>query len=209
MIFITTLGFVTLMGFYGSWHCGAMCGPITMNLKKNSEFWIYQASRLISYLIMTAIVYFFAQAFLKSNIDLLRISASVLMGLTLVWMGYLNFKNGKPTPDFLTKILNQIPFQQQKLIFSKPILLGLMTGLFPCGWFYSFLLLTPQMKNIYQALLLMSVFWLTALPMLASFRGVVLKVIQESPQSYRRIASLVLVFAGLLSILGQWSWAFN
>lgn len=209
MVFLSSMGLVILMGFYGSWHCGAMCGPITMNFKKSSEFWLYQLSRLMSYSLMTVFIYQFSQVFLKSNLTALRVGASVLMGLTLIYMGFLNWHQGKPTPNWMLKITQRIPLKIQKKIFANPMLLGLWTALFPCGWLYSFLLLTPQMKNLGQALVLILLFWSTALPIMMSFRGIVLKLIQESPRRYQRTASIVLIFAGLLSIFGQWSYSLS
>lgn len=209
MIFLSSMGLVLLMGFYGSWHCGAMCGPITMNLKRSSSFWIYQMGRLVSYLLMTILLFKFAQVFLKSNLMPLRVGASFLMSFSLFLMAYFNYKNGKPTPDLFSQVLNFISFKQQKKIFAQPLLLGLLTGLFPCGWFYSFLLLAQQMPDIKKAFVLIMIFWSTGLPALFSFRGVMLKIIQDSPVRYQKISTLVLVFAGVLSILGQWSWYFN
>ena len=205
MIFLSSMGLVLLMGFYGSWHCGAMCGPITMNFKRANEFWIYQASRLFSYLLMTTVIYQFSQLFLKSDLTPLRLGASVLMGVTLIYMGYNNYRKGTPTPNWISQLAKKLPFQIQKKIFANPFLLGSLTALFPCGWLYSFLLLTPQMPSLVEAWILMAVFWSTALPVMMSFRGIVLKIIQESPRRYQQTASLVLIFAGLLSIFGQWS----
>jgi sulfite exporter TauE/SafE len=205
MTFFTILGFALMMGFYGSWHCGAMCGPVTMNFKAKNDFLIYQLARLAAYVVLTTLIFYFSQWFLKSDFIFVRIVTSLSMGLILIYMGYVNYKNGKPTPDFLSHFLKLIPFKKQKIIFSSPLLMGLFTGLLPCGWLYSFVLLTPQLKNIWQAIALIFVFWLTAIPALATFRGVMLKMIQQSPVNYQKISSVVLVIAGLLSIVGQWS----
>ncbi len=84
-------------------------------------------------------------------------------------------------------------------------MLGLLTGLFPCGWLYSFLMLSTQMKTVPLALLLIFIYWLAALPALLVFSGFMKNLIRSSPLRHQTISGVVLIIAGILSILGHWA----
>jgi sulfite exporter TauE/SafE len=95
---------------------------------------------------------------------------------------------------------------KNKLLIDKfPVLLGLLTGLFPCGWLYSFVILASQMTTLTESVLVIFIFWLTSLPAFLVFTGFIAQLIRKSPVSYQRISAIVLIAAGLFSILGHWA----
>lgn len=196
-----------VLGFLGSWHCGVMCGPLCSNFKTRKDFYLYQSGRLLSYLLIGLILFFGTQYFLSVDSRPLKLVISILFGLLFLTFGLAQLQMIKY--EIISK--NWIKWQfklmskNRKYILKFPVLLGLFTGLFPCGWLYSFLLLSSQMKSLSASLFLILIFWLTALPAFAAMNGFMQKLIKSSPLSYQKISALILIIAGLFSIFGHWA----
>jgi sulfite exporter TauE/SafE len=138
----------------------------------------------------------------------LKIFASLILGLLLIFFGLVQlnfFPQRKRFGFFLFKFQNKIMMKNKLLIDKFPVLLGLLTGLFPCGWLYSFVILASQMTTLTESVLVIFIFWLTSLPAFLVFTGFIAQLIRKSPVSYQRISAIVLIAAGLFSILGHWA----
>lgn len=202
-IFVT----VFVMSFLGSWHCGVMCGPLSCNFRKRESFFSYHVGRLISYLILASLLFYGAHFFLDTDSRKVKLIASLFFGILLILFGLMQIQvlsQPKHWRFRLFKLQHEI-LQRHKTTLQKfPGLLGLMTGLFPCGWLYSFVVVSSQMKTLPEALSVMSIFWLTSLPAFLVFTGFMSQLIKNVPISYQKISAAVLIFAGLLSIFGHW-----
>lgn len=202
-IFVT----VFIMAFLGSWHCGVMCGPLSCNFRKRENFFSYHLGRLISYAALVTLLFFGVHYFLDLDSRGLKLGASLFFGVLLILFGLMQVQV-VPQPKRwyfrLFKIQYQIIQKHKETLKKFPILLGLMTGLFPCGWLYSFVMVSSQMKSLPQALTIIFIFWLTSLPAFLVFTGFMNQLIKNVPVSYQRISAAVLILAGLLSIFGHW-----
>lgn len=201
------LGSVFVMGFLGSWHCGVMCGPLSCNFRAQKDFFSYHLGRLLSYLFISGLLFYGTQFFVNTESRVLRLSASVIFGLVFIYFGLvqLSILNNR---RFLFKYYKfQFKFlEKNKAVYTKfPVVLGLLTGFFPCGWLYSFLLLSSQTRSWPMSLMLIFIFWLSSLPAFIVFNGFMQNLIKRSPVKYQIISGFVLIVAGLLAILGHWS----
>lgn len=194
------------MGFIGSLHCASMCGPLSCSLKNKKQFKSYHVGRLISYLAMASVLFFGSQYFintdsrpLKLAVSLFFAAAFVLFGL--VQMDVIKFKNQIKIYKYQFVLMSSA----RSLIDRFPIVLGLLTGLFPCAWLYSYLLLSSQMKIYPQAMLVIFILWMTSLPAFYFFTAVLQKLVKNSKISYQKISGFILIAAGLFSVLGHWS----
>lgn len=200
-------GSILMMGFLGSWHCGVMCGPLSCNFKAHKDFVTYHLGRLVSYLVLSSLLYFGIQYFLNVESRSLKLAASVFFGIIFIYFGLAQL-NLFSIKRFLFKYykFQFLLLDRFKNLYKKfPVLLGLLTGLFPCGWLYSFLLLSSQMKSWSQASLVVVLFWLTSLPAFLVFTGFMQGLVKNSPIRYQTLSGVVLIVAGVLSILGHWS----
>ena len=196
-----------IMGFLGSWHCGVMCGPLSCNFKGKEDFFSYHLGRLISYLFMGALLFYGTHYFINTESRKLKLVASLVFGVLFIYFGLvqLDFFKNKRLQFKYYKLQFKL-LEKSKAISKKfPIVLGLLTGLFPCTWLYSFLLLSSQMTSVGAAMALIFVFWLTALPAFMVFTGFMQNLVKAAPISYHKISGLVLIAAGLFSILGHWA----
>lgn len=208
MVQTSVFGALAVMAFLGSWHCGVMCGPLSCNFRKKESFFSYHLGRLISYSLISVMLFHGAHYFLNTESRGLKLGASIFFGLLLVGFGLIQLQiwPGQKRLSFkFFKVQHLILTRHQRLLNRFPILLGLLTGLFPCGWLYSFLLLSSQMKTLPQALLVIVIFWATSLPAFLVFNGFMSQLIRSAPVSYQKISAVVLILAGILSILGHWA----
>lgn len=195
-----------VMGFLGSWHCGVMCGPLSCSFRKVPHFFAYHLGRLFSYLFFGAILYFGFHYFVNVESRVLKSVATFFFGGLFLFFGLsqLNIISSSKYFFKVYKLQFRILENARKTAQKFPFLLGLLTGLFPCGWLYSFLLLSSQMKSLSQALILIFVFWLTSLPAFLIVTTFMQKLIRSSPSSHQKISGVILILAGLLSLMGHW-----
>jgi|GEM_PF-6618403 len=196
-----------IMGFLGSWHCGVMCGPLSCNFKKNNQFISYHLGRLASYLLMATLLFSGSQIMISMDSRPLKIISSLLFAGVFIYFGLkqLELINDDRKLTFFSKFQIKLLKYTQKISQKFPVVLGLLTGLLPCAWLYSFLILASQMKNYGAALTLVIIFWMTSLPVFFVFNRSIQALIIKSHISYRKIAGIVLIAAGVLSLLGHWS----
>lgn len=203
---LALVGSFLLMGFMGSWHCAAMCGPLCTNFKNQNDFMFYQFGRLLSYLMIGSLLFYGIHYFLDTDSRPLKLTASLVYGIVFILFGLMQLSliKNKTIQYKYSKIQFKI-FQKNKEIIQKfPLVLGLLTGLFPCAWLYSFLFLSTQMQTISHSLFLIFIFWFTALPAFMAFTGFMQSLIKYSPISHQKISGLVLIAAGLFAIIGHW-----
>lgn len=201
-------GAIFVMAFLGSWHCGVMCGPLSCNFRKKSSFTSYHLGRLISYLFMASLLFWGVHYFLDTDSRALKMGVSIFFGFLLIVFGLAQlqkFPNQKRISFKFFKVQHIILEKYRTYLSRFPILLGLLTGFFPCGWLYSFLVLSSQMKSWTQAICVIFIFWFSSLPAFLVFSGFMSQLVKASPASYQKISACVLIFAGLLSIMGHWA----
>lgn len=201
------MGSVFVMGFLGSWHCGVMCGPLSCNFKENRDFFTYHLGRLLSYLIFGALLFSGTQYFMNTDSRALKMAASIFFGLLFIFFGLIQLNILKENRYFFKFYRAQFYLiEKNKTIAKKfPVILGLLTGLFPCAWLYSFLILASQMKTLPQSLTVILIFWLTSLPAFLVFTGFMKNLIKSSPLRYQKISGVILIVAGIFSVLGHWA----
>jgi uncharacterized protein len=197
---------VLVMGFMGSLHCAGMCGPVSCSLRNGKQFKSYHLGRLISYLILGSLLYYGSQFFVSTDSRFLKLAFSLIFSVLFVLFGLVQMNILKFTGQFkLYKYQFGLMSSLRSVIDKFPIVLGLLTGLFPCAWLYSFLLLSSQMQSYSMSVLVIFMLWATSLPAFYFFTTVLQKLVKNSKLSYQKISGFILITAGLLSVLGHWS----
>ncbi|MEC9281566.1 MAG: sulfite exporter TauE/SafE family protein [Bdellovibrionota bacterium] len=156
---IVPFGILALSAF-GGLHCISMCGPLCLGFNKSvSDSVKYHLARLVSYLILASIIFYFRIS-LKASAIWQSISSVAELSLLLSLLamgGYLILKNSNWSP-LKRKSSNSIfPFQKVGNFLArrnllKPAVIGFVNGFIPCGWLYSFLIvvsLAPTLSHTY------------------------------------------------------------
>lgn len=163
------------LGLSGSVHCSLMCGPLaSLSCKGQNQKTGYFVARIATYtilgfasgLLMTTVVKpyfqntsrFFAIAF---GTVLALISTIQLISLIFKKNLFFSFKSLplKNVNYFINTAISRSPF-------SKPVTLGAITGLLPCGLLYLALLQAALFAHPLKSGIAMAVFGLSTTPAL-------------------------------------------
>lgn len=187
----------------GSWHCAGMCGAIACSSALQGRSHLYHLGRMLAYVTLGICAGFLGEKILSSQLSLLQKLSAVLMGLTLTLVG-------------ISFLANRQIKMSQSLAFVFPLLkrtqkhgllLGLLTGLLPCGWLYSFVTLAIATKSPSQGGLMMFLFWLGTVPALTVMSASMGRLMHLNLQTHARyVRSLtggLLILAGIYSLFSH------
>jgi sulfite exporter TauE/SafE len=145
MLTVVAAGF--LQGIFSSFHCIGMCGPLAAaTLDRNESFhlshFFYQTGRGISYIIIGLFFGLVSTQVNKFGFEFTGIqyfSAILAIVISLIIFLMIITKNSKSlnTGWLFKKIIQPIQHHKKQLGIIFPFLLGLASGLLPCGVLYS------------------------------------------------------------------------
>ena len=218
------------LGFFGSFgHCLGMCGPISIafslshNHQESSSRWnkiqfhgLLNLGRMISYTLVGAGIGALGSVLVAGGqiagigSDLRRFIA-IFTGLLMIWFGLVQLN---------PKILPKIPFLNPMIIgnlhdrfnrvMSKlslnnsqltPLFLGMIWGLFPCGFLYAAQIKAAETTNIWQGGATMLAFGLGTLPTMMGI-GVLSGLLSSDKRSQLfKLGGWITVTIGILTLL--------
>src|SRR5690554_2042226 len=164
------------MGFFGSLHCVAMCGPLVLALPVSgrSAWWgtlnrlVYQFGRILTYGVLGL-----ALGLLGNTIAVKgwQQVISIGTGSLLVLMGLFNFFSGH-FPGLVKRqqqIMQPVIRQMGYWLFRPggSLLAGALNGLLPCGMVYMALAAALNADTVWGGGSFMVSFGLGTLPMMA------------------------------------------
>lgn len=145
MIYLSAL----LLGFFGSFHCVGMCGPIALSLPNiGNGKWnfitgklIYNFGRIITYSILGLMVGIIGHRFAMAGFQkFLSIGAGLLILVSVALFSFGNTQKPTIFNSWLLRYTSQIKslFRQLFGMRSRMTLLsiGIVNGLLPCGFVY-------------------------------------------------------------------------
>ena len=154
------------LGFFGSFHCVGMCGPIAMSIPRSSNRFgalsvssgIYNTGRILTYSVFGLIF-----GFLGAHITIsgFQGTLSILLGVAIILGVVFSKWFRKNRPAYLEKFSQGITSAYGKLIRKQSIPalfgMGILNGLLPCAFVYSglaaaILTETPLHSMSYMAL---------------------------------------------------------
>lgn len=146
---------------FGSWHCGAMCGPIAAALAARGPLWPYHVGRGLAYLSAGAVAGAFGQNLLFSESMALRGALALFLGSYFV-LSFAGVISAAPTRG--------LPVLYRRLASPRrsALILGATSVLLPCGWLWTFLAAAAASGSAHAGLLVMSALWLNSLPALSA-----------------------------------------
>jgi sulfite exporter TauE/SafE len=181
--------------FLGSWHCAGMCSPIASMMAQKKSLWQYHVGRMISYVALGFLGGGLGEALLDNEIFSIRVAATALMGITLCVMGLSYFSNSIKFPSAILSKLHFFRWHRSSLI------VGLLTAFLPCGWLYTYAAAAVASRSPWAGALILFLFWLGGLPALSVLPMVVRKSLQQAGLRHKKIAGVILIVAGLYSLM--------
>lgn len=161
---------ITLASVLGSVHCLAMCGPL-VGLHGGGRSlrlaFTHAAGRLVTYAAFGA-----GAGAVGSAIDVagrlghVQRAATLLSGaLIVVWGVKLAYSRphaqAKPGANAFGTALVKLRSRRPA---RRAVLLGMLTGLVPCGWLWAFVVTAAGTGSIAGGALVMTAFWLGTVP---------------------------------------------
>jgi sulfite exporter TauE/SafE len=186
--------------FFGSWHCAVMCGPIASLMAHRKSLLSYHLGRGMSYIALGALGGLVGSFFLNNSFRSVRIFSAFFFATLLIGMG-IQISRGKKSSFTLSRWIHSL-YRPGFPGFT----LGLISVFLPCGWLYSYVLAAAATHSALSGAVVMSLFWLGGLPSLSALSLWLRQSIQMVPRQKQITAGLILVFAGLYSLMSfYWS----
>ncbi len=133
---------VFIISILGSSHCLVMCVPIASGIQRLS--W-YHFGRLIAYLSIGLILYYFTTQVIKSPYYQLAVGFIFLL-------------------YFVYSFLRSRKNCHMREPLRRSLLTGVLSGALPCGWLYLSLYLFAQKESLGIFLVSIFIFWISTLP---------------------------------------------
>jgi sulfite exporter TauE/SafE len=191
----------------GSIHCGAMCGGLSLSVGRGTRLQgIYQGARLLAYLAVGAFAGWGGSAlFDQDMLAWVTASGAFILAVYLVASGVHLFLLGRPAEipgGFFGPLLLAVSgFSRTFSPGPRAFLTGFFTPLLPCAWLFTSIVLAVNSGNAaYGALILFSV-WIGSLPALVAGPALFRRVTRNFQARGRKAIAVLMVFAGLFSIL--------
>ncbi|MGH1346029.1 MAG: sulfite exporter TauE/SafE family protein [Nannocystales bacterium] len=223
MIELAALGTVLGASLLGSLHCAGMCGPLAavasapsrthlpvVQTKQPTSAVHYNLGRLAAYVALGL-----GAGAMGALVDLggamvgVQGVALLLAGVALVGIGIRGlwqWARGTSSAVVATGPVRWAARLRGKRSF--PALLGILTGLMPCGWLWAYVVVAAGTGSISDGALVMATFWLGTVPALAVV-GVALGKLGRRAGTHLRwaVPLLMLVAGGLtLTTRGRMVW---
>jgi len=196
-----------VLGFMGSIHCLAMCGPlvVAVNARKQQNLKdkaLYNAGRIFTYCLMGVLAGVFGSGIKwAAGQQVLSILTGALLvgGLLISWIG--NNDNGNLAARFTAKIKLRL---SSLLKSQKPGMwwFGMFNGMLPCGLTYVALAAAVSLGSLPEAILYMAVFGIGTSPMMWSVVSLFQRLKIRSIGGNRLVAGFTWFLAFLLIVRG-------
>lgn len=183
--------------FFGSWHCGVMCGPIATYMASKKSLFSYHLGRFCSYTLLGLLAGFIGQFFLNSQFIFLRYVSAAMLAAILILSGF-NLIRPHPRTSPFTKLLHRLQAFQ---IGQSGFVVGLLTALLPCGWLYTYVTAAVASQSPVAGAITMTLFWLGGLPALSAVPMMIRQAVKSTDFRQQKIAGFVLIAAGIYSIV--------
>lgn len=224
---------VFLASLVGSIHCVGMCGGFVLcfssggtssRIKNNlTPHILYHLGRLCSYSILGGIAGLLGELFdavAESAVGFEKLAA-LITGVMLIFWGIQSLLELKSSlsdrlvgigagriESFFSKVLGK-PYGENlgKNLSAnwsyRALLIGLMSGLLPCGWLYAFVAVAVASGSMLNGMLTMAVFWLGTLPALAAV-GACSHLLSATIRKFLpKFSALLIILAGIFSVMSH------
>jgi hypothetical protein len=196
-------GAILSSSFFGSWHCGAMCGPMVSLMRARNSLTAYHLGRALSYISLGAAAGAVGSFFLTNEFQVVRVFAASILAVSLAIMGLRLL-----LPRYRT-LLALSPVWAHGVVgtLSKNLgagksafVLGLLSALLPCGWLYTYVIAAAATKSPIAGAITLALFWLGGLPILLALPSMLKSGIAAAGLQQQRIAGAILVLCSVYSL---------
>ncbi len=201
-----------IFGFFTSFHCIGMCGPIAIALPLKKNNWIskiissllYNFGRTITYGILGAIFGLLGKGFKMSGFQQwVSIAVGILMILSVLFPMMFKQKQyfDRIMYGFVGKMISAFRKLFQKSSYPSLFFIGLLNGLLPCGPVYAAIALAIVGGGVISGSIYMILFGIGTIPIMLSLNLIGHTISLSMRNKIRKIVPVFIVIIGLLFIL--------
>jgi hypothetical protein len=206
------LAAIAVSSLAGSLHCVAMCGPLiglSGGVRSLRLALVHALGRLTTYATLGALAGLVGRAVdLAGHLAAAQHAASLVAGGVIVAWGArsiavsLGVVRGWSADATLWKRgLSQL---RGRRAVSRAWLVGVLTGLLPCGWLWAFVVSAAGTASPWSGALVMAVFWLGTVPAMTGVLAFGGPVIDRLRRRLPAISACVLIALGLATLAVRW-----
>jgi sulfite exporter TauE/SafE len=204
---------ILLSSLVGSVHCLAMCGPLvglhggarTIRLAL-----VHALGRLTTYAVLGAGAGLVGRAIdLAGDLGAVQRAATIVAGGIVIGWGAFQLavafgwlRDAKLKSTAFANSLVQIG---TKRAATRAWLVGVLTGLLPCGWLWAFVVTAAATSSPFAGALVMAVFWLGTVPAMTgalAMSGVLVRWLRGRMPI---VTALVLIALGITTLATRWT----
>ena len=199
-----------LIGFFGSFHCVGMCGPIAMAIPRQSSSIfpltinavLYNSGRILTYALLGTFFGFVGVGFTVGGF---QAGLSILLGVAIIAGVVISRFIKRPTSKVLSGFNSWVTKTYGKLMRkeSKPALFGMgfLNGLLPCPFVYSALAVAVLTNSALYSAGYMALFGLGTFPAMYFMYLSPNILSQDLRSSIRRFVPYMAVLLGIVLVI--------
>ncbi|TPV92898.1 MAG: sulfite exporter TauE/SafE family protein [Myxococcales bacterium FL481] len=216
-----SLAAVLIASLLGSLHCAGMCGGFVATVGAvggRRGIAAYHGARLLTYASLGTVA-----GLAGAQVDSVATQLAaprflgVLMGISLIlaaaamWMRtntrsvapLVQVRAATTPPSRLSRARRVLVERLRNGGTSAGAAAGLLTGLLPCGWLWTYVLVAAATGSGWDGAAVMCAFWLGGLPTLVLVGGFSRRVADKLGPFAPRLTAVALLGLGLLSLTGR------
>jgi hypothetical protein len=200
----------------GSVHCLAMCGPLVSLAQASTAPRSFQLGvshslgRLVTYVTLGATAGLIGRAVdLAGDLGAVQRAATLLAGVAIIAWGVWGLAvalgvRGDTSAPHGALFRRGLVSLRTKRAATRAALLGVLTGLLPCGWLWAFVVSAASTGGAARGAAVMAVFWLGTVPAMLGVFTFAGPLIRQLRARLPVVTPLVLVVLGVVTLSLRW-----
>jgi sulfite exporter TauE/SafE len=177
----------------GSIHCVAMCGPLV-----GRHVAMHSLGRLVTYVAIGAVAGGLGSAIdLAGRLANVQRVAAIVSAIAIVVVALAPLRPNRAFSRALVHIHTHRPRR-------RAALMGMLTGLIPCGWLWAFALTAGGTGHIATGAVVMAAFWLGTVPAMVGLLAFAGPVIQRLRTRMPAVTAVVMIALALGVLAMRW-----
>lgn len=203
---------VLVSSLAGSLHCVAMCGPLVGmhgGARSLRLAFVHALGRLVTYVALGALAGLFGGAVdLAGDLASVQHVATIAAGVVIVGWGVYSIAVARGWVRARTHggalFQHGLVQLRGRRAVTRAALIGVLTGLIPCGWLWAFVVTAAGTGHPASGALVMVAFWLGTVPAMTGVLAIAGPLIARLRARVPVITACVLIALGLVTLASRW-----